>query len=402
MPFKSKAQQRFMFSQHPEMAKEFADATPDISKLPDHVQHMADGGEVKDDENKDFYKQIGDSFRKSMTGPVIEDSTLQGFANMLKGSTDTAKGYADGGEVDSNDPSTIQAALSALTNSFNPMAPQLAQGAANVAQNPTQMSPVVNAALGTSFSEQPQGAENMGEGPNMGNMQNGSMPPTPPATPPIAPPIGQMMQKLNQTPPTNPGIYQGISADDRAKLMQSLLAKQSGTGNLVAQGVGGIGDAIANSFGHGGQNSMGEARGIAEKNTEQRIGAVDTQRQQKLQDLQANIAQQEADPNSPYSSGMRQFLSQLTGKPMPSGMSAAMLKGIFPDYVKIFDAKMQSTTAQGQQGIEAGKALTDEGFFSRIANAISGNKGADYLESRVTGGSTSSVPPSAAGWSVKR
>lgn len=38
MPFKSKAQQRFMFSQHPEIAKEFADATPNIKKLPEHVK----------------------------------------------------------------------------------------------------------------------------------------------------------------------------------------------------------------------------------------------------------------------------------------------------------------------------------------------------------------------------
>jgi hypothetical protein len=41
MPFKSKAQQRFMFAKHPEIAKEFADKTPDISKLP---EHLAEGG----------------------------------------------------------------------------------------------------------------------------------------------------------------------------------------------------------------------------------------------------------------------------------------------------------------------------------------------------------------------
>lgn len=46
MPFKSKAQQRFMFSQHPEMAKEWAEKTPDIKKLPEHVKKMAFGGET--------------------------------------------------------------------------------------------------------------------------------------------------------------------------------------------------------------------------------------------------------------------------------------------------------------------------------------------------------------------
>jgi len=37
MPFKSKAQQRFMFSQHPEMAKRWAEHTPDIKSLPEKV-----------------------------------------------------------------------------------------------------------------------------------------------------------------------------------------------------------------------------------------------------------------------------------------------------------------------------------------------------------------------------
>ena len=36
MPFQSKAQQRFMFSQHPEMAKRWADETPNIKSLPEH------------------------------------------------------------------------------------------------------------------------------------------------------------------------------------------------------------------------------------------------------------------------------------------------------------------------------------------------------------------------------
>jgi hypothetical protein len=35
MPFKSKAQQRFMFSQHPKMAKRWASKTLSIKKLPE-------------------------------------------------------------------------------------------------------------------------------------------------------------------------------------------------------------------------------------------------------------------------------------------------------------------------------------------------------------------------------
>ena len=35
MPFKSKAQQRFMFSQHPKIAKRWASKTLSIKKLPE-------------------------------------------------------------------------------------------------------------------------------------------------------------------------------------------------------------------------------------------------------------------------------------------------------------------------------------------------------------------------------
>lgn len=38
MPLKSKAQQRFMFAKKPKMAKEWAEETPDIKKLPEHVK----------------------------------------------------------------------------------------------------------------------------------------------------------------------------------------------------------------------------------------------------------------------------------------------------------------------------------------------------------------------------
>lgn len=38
MPFKSKAQRRFMYAKHPEIAKEFESATPKGKKLPEHVK----------------------------------------------------------------------------------------------------------------------------------------------------------------------------------------------------------------------------------------------------------------------------------------------------------------------------------------------------------------------------
>ena len=38
MPFKSQAQRKFMYSQHPEIAKEFEEHTLKGKKLPEHVK----------------------------------------------------------------------------------------------------------------------------------------------------------------------------------------------------------------------------------------------------------------------------------------------------------------------------------------------------------------------------
>jgi hypothetical protein len=38
MPFKSKAQARYLYSTHPEIAKEFESHTNSIKKLPEHVK----------------------------------------------------------------------------------------------------------------------------------------------------------------------------------------------------------------------------------------------------------------------------------------------------------------------------------------------------------------------------
>jgi hypothetical protein len=41
MPFKSKAQQKFMFSKKPKLAKEFAAATSDFKDLPNYAPKKA-------------------------------------------------------------------------------------------------------------------------------------------------------------------------------------------------------------------------------------------------------------------------------------------------------------------------------------------------------------------------
>lgn len=48
MPFKSRKQQRFMFSQMPELAKEFAEKT-DFSKLPEKARKKKDKSKCDDE-----------------------------------------------------------------------------------------------------------------------------------------------------------------------------------------------------------------------------------------------------------------------------------------------------------------------------------------------------------------
>lgn len=48
MPFKSKKQQRFMFSQMPELAKEFAEKT-NFSKLPEKAKKKKDKSKCDDE-----------------------------------------------------------------------------------------------------------------------------------------------------------------------------------------------------------------------------------------------------------------------------------------------------------------------------------------------------------------
>lgn len=47
MPFKSKAQARYMYAKHPEIAKEFSDATPSIKALPEHVKEKKGSQTIK-------------------------------------------------------------------------------------------------------------------------------------------------------------------------------------------------------------------------------------------------------------------------------------------------------------------------------------------------------------------
>jgi len=415
MPYKSDAQRRFF---HTDTAKkkgiteetvnEFDKASKG-KKLPE--KKMAFGGETNPkhetlsamENNPSAGFADGGEIKEEKPFNGIKESdygTLAGLRDMLrkaaedkapKASTDTVH-MADGGDVSD--------ALAQLAgNPFKTLTAPVQAGAQFVENNLPMASKVIGSSGIPGLSDAANAYNLMKSEPSMPQpvTTQGLPPPTPnmPVTPPAGPSPISMAAKNAETMQETPGnIYQGITADDRARVYQNLLAQKSSPGNMVASGAAGLGDAITRSFG-GGQNNNFQTnlRENQEKNVQNVVGGMDTQRQQKMQDLQANIAVQESDPKSPYSVGMRQFLSQLTGKQFPSGISASMMKSFFADYAKIFDAQLQAATAGGQQGIEAGKELAGQGLWQRMVNKIlpAENPGENYLEKRISGGGTPAV-----------
>lgn len=88
MPFESKAQQKFMFSQKPELAKEFAKKTKDFKDLPEHADGSADNDALfkEDLPRAKHFPETADVFMnvKKDVQPirgaleVSEDDTLMG------------------------------------------------------------------------------------------------------------------------------------------------------------------------------------------------------------------------------------------------------------------------------------------------------------------------------------
>jgi hypothetical protein len=503
MPFKSKAQQRFMFSQHPEMAKEWADKTPDISKLPEHVKKMADGGDVSNPESSDFERSSNYptsamtetppevlAALAAMTGGAPEgmmeplgneagEISLGGNAPEMEDAPDQVQAFIKGVQKNPNGADIkiwgVKGPPEILKSMFGDEAPGsvpeavlkekgiLPSASINV---PGQTSPNTYA-FGGETNPKKETVKSMEDNPTAGfakggevkkvhdmkdigkldglkSMIHGStdpagvmgyddggevdpvsmmtqaapmaaapvdpenggpMPPEPPqpqsvdqdfinklqtgtAMTPPANPISQTAQSAQSLPPTSPGIYQGITADQRAALMQQLLASKASPGNLAVSGIAGLGDAVSNAFGKGGNNFQGNIQNMQNQNIQNKIGVIDTQRQQRLQDLQANLAQQENDPTSAYSSGMRQLVKSMTGKQAPSGASASQLKSVFPDIAKIMDSQLVAQTATAGQKVEAQKAGAAISPFKRFLDSIMGNPAEEALQQTATGGQT--------------
>jgi hypothetical protein len=314
MPFKSQAQRGFMYAKHPRLANEFEAATPPNAKLPVHVAKMADGGEVKENDNGTLVG-LRDLLRK-IQGDRTEASQANSIDPVYQ-SSDTVKGYAPGGEV--------------LNSMINPQ---------------DIPSPVM-----------PMSLPPTDEGPG----------------PDDTPSISDTVSSLNSTPDTNYNFYGNVDADKRAALYKQLLDQQRSPGNMMAQAAGGIGDAISNSFGGQHNKFQDEARGIAEQNTTNRIGAMDTQRGQKLQDMQGNQEMMMNDPNSPLSVALRDAANKQLGMKVGSQMPASALLKVFPAFGQLAE-KQQAMGIQQQIANQTGTHQKVEENIAKENTGIKANE----------------------------
>lgn len=333
MPFKSNAQRAFMYSQHPKLAKEFEDATPKGIQLPEHIKKMAYGGE---------------------TSPKKE--TLMAMEN------NPTAGFAEGGEVESDN-----GTFKGLRDLIKKM-----QSKSEIAQADA-VDPVV-----TSSTETVKGYAGGGEvDPAFMAQLNAGIPGM---TTPPTPSLSATTSALNKTPDTNYDFYKDIGSDQRANLYKQLLDKQTSGGNMLAQAAGGIGDAISNSFGGQHNNFQNETQNIAAKNTENRVGAMDTQRAQRLQDMQGSQEAMMNDPNHPFAKGMQAILRS-KGVNVPSGMSAnILLKALGPLGELAYKEAMLGVTEhknkadienkQSERKQEAAKGLESRPWYQKAVEAF--------------------------------
>jgi hypothetical protein len=277
---------------------------------------------------------------KMSSHPISKDQDTAKAANAVEASSDTVH-MAKGGDVPEkkdSDYGTLVGLRELLRKSSGQM-PEPSTGTVHMADGgyPTEDQGLEG--LPPFDVANPSGSVSM----NGSAESQGSQPPSfidpsdiPPAVPdihpaePEVPAISSMMQTLHKTPDTNYDFYKNMSAEDRAALLQKLTQQQHSGGNLLASGAAGLGDAIARSFGHQHTDYQKSVEEGAQKAKDEAVAGLDTQRTQKLQDVQANQQAELDDPNSRFSQVMRQTFKS-AGINVPSGMPGSIMMKIAPD-----------------------------------------------------------------------
>lgn len=362
---------------------------PNVMQTAPQGYMYAHGGEVKPMEKRGMKEEVGNYAFGGETNPKHE--TLSAMEN------NPTAGFADGGDV-----SAVLAQLAQM-----PTSPSSFDVSGGVSTTPAVNLPPQ---IGGPSLAMPSAANNysfLQPSQSPTPAPTPAMPPTPPPTPtpipqPQTPSIGQVSQQLNSTPPTDYNFYKDISAEDRAKLYQQLTERQKSPGSMIASGLGGLGDAIARSYGGQNTNYQKDIMANQEAQKQGAVGAMDTQRQQKMQDLQGQMAMQKADPKSPVSQGYRQMFKQITGKQPGSNMSAAMIESTFPEYAKIIDAQLTAGASRMGHEVEAAKNIEGAGMFQGLRNLFNPAEAQAQTRLEELAGSKPPAGPSQAGWGMKR
>jgi hypothetical protein len=331
-------------SEAPEAATAAEEAGPAITKETVTLHPSAD---PTDPFAQDLRKMWGEvAQQQSGTSPLAravytDPNAYTGPQNM----------FADGGEVDPQD---------------------MMQGAAQQAAAPLTPQPWMN----------PQGTPQPDQ--NFIDQLNAGIPgmTTPPqATTPQAPAIGDILKTAQSTPATNYDFYKDMSAEDRMNLYKQLQQQGTSTGSMVAQGLGGLGDAIARSFGGQQTNYQQGIMNQMQLAKQNALGAMDTERAQKLQDLQAQLMAEGNDPNSDLSKSARDMM-KAAGLPVADNMSYAVAEKFAPEIANLAlkqamlgvttETKRAEIGLKGQQLSEEQEKLVAEHPFQNLLGMLPG------------------------------
>lgn len=406
MPFESEAQRRFMYSQHPKLAKEFEAATPDNAKLPEHKKKMAEGGEVEGDEiempKKEFVEEHENLIKNLQ--PAVDEQKKQ--AEELKEVQGHAHGgmvsdqdkrnaiykamgmgkFAMGGTVptpdipglqipDRNDPNFWQSIQNALTKVSAPIARPIgaianaAEGTANA------VAPAIRAAAPAAVEATnnltglnlPVPSAPAAPAPDLSAPPTPLKTPTPPPTPQMPTPTVSVPGKQTGTPekqPTVPDLFhqdtskltEGSNPEDRQAVVQNLANKQGGIGSIIAQAVAGLGDALSAKAG-GHQEALKGLLTMQKQQRDEALANFDKQRQMRLEklDLQTKMgdnAIKQLAAEDAY--GVDESLNKQLGA--PPGTKHKDL----PLYMQLMTAKAAKAEKDADLHMKATKQAADE------------------------------------------
>lgn len=464
MPFQSESQRRFLFSQHPKIAEEFAEHTPKNANLPEHAKHnMAEGGVPEDKDapaKPDEKKPEGDAFTEGIKNGINHDSDAvkSYLASKFKGLLHTnneldkmeAAGYADGGVWMQNEPAStveevthvegkkptedapteISAAHSgtvdksddekrseiyramgmdkyAIGGTPSPLPPELAQGL-NMpnSQDPTfwdqikaalgkvaapitkplgamadmttkaaqAATPLVQAAapgavsainsltganLPVPAAPASQVPESASPTPLSANVPTPPAAPKPPMSAPMAAPhapaapASDVQGIFNQD---TSKLTEGSTAEDRQKIVDTMGAKQTGLGSIIAQAVAGLGDAIAAKGGRE-QHSLKDIFAMQKQQRDEALMNFDKARQDRLEklDLQTKMGNNTLSQLAAKDAyGVDEHLNKMLGA--PTGTAHKDL----PLYMQMMTAKAAQSEKDSDLYMKAHKQAADE------------------------------------------